>query len=171
MCGIFIGEDSVQIRPLISSDKKKLLEILNDLKSLKIFKQEEIECALELIDIYLNNDKQTDYECYSCINEKDVFWGYVCFGKVPLTDAVYDLYWIVVDPDIHRQGIGRKLMEFVEDKLKSRNARKLLLETASLPVYEATRNFYIALGYKEIARIKDFYSLGDDRITYEKLFV
>ena len=30
--------------------------------------------------------------------------GYICYGKRPLTDWTYDLYWIAVDPGYSRKG-------------------------------------------------------------------
>jgi len=39
--------------------------------------------------------------------------GYACYGPTPLTQGVYDLYWIVVDPQLSGKGFGRYLLEYV----------------------------------------------------------
>jgi hypothetical protein len=44
------------------------------------------------------------------------------------------------------------------------------VETSSKPGYEKTNLFYQRIGYKEAARIIDFYMIGDDQIIYEKRF-
>jgi len=157
----------MKVRKVQKKDKSRMNEVLDGIYKKGLFKKEEVECALELLEAHLNNS--TDYEHVCCVNEDDVFLGYSCYGKVPLTDAVYDLYWIAVDVNEHNKGIGKKIMEYIEKDLKSRKARKLLIETSSQKIYEPTRMFYIKLNYKEVSRIKDFYSSGDDRVTYEKL--
>ena len=86
----------IKIRKTKSEDRKAIKTILIDTQ---IFNQEEIECALELIDIYLNNPSQKDYLITSAINEDDKIIGYVCYGKAPLTNGAYDLYWIAVKPE------------------------------------------------------------------------
>jgi hypothetical protein len=46
----------------------------------------------------------------------------------------------------------------------------VLIETSSQPRYEPTRQFYLRLDYREVARVPDFYKPGDDRIIYAKSF-
>ena len=43
-----------------------------------------------------------------------MYLGYHCTGKRPLTDAVYDMYWIVADPESQIKGIGTKFVEHAE---------------------------------------------------------
>ena len=162
----------MKLRNLLPKDKEKILDILKKIHEIAIFKKEEVECAVELLDSYLHdhNQIQPDYEHVVCVDNCDNPLGYSCFGKVPLTDAVYDLYWIAVDPIHKGKGIGKKIMNFIEQKLIARKTRKLLIETSSLPIYLDTREFYKKIGYLEISRIKNFYSLTDDKITFEKCF-
>ena len=46
----------------------------------------------------------------------------------------------------------------------------VLIETSSRDDYSQTRNFYTACGYREAARVPDFYDAGDDRVIYVKQF-
>ena len=62
------------------------------------------------------------------------------------------------------KGIGTTLVREVERELRDRGARMLLVETSSRPDYSNTRAFYARCGYREAARIKDFYAPADDRI-------
>jgi ribosomal protein S18 acetylase RimI-like enzyme len=43
-----------------------------------------------------------------------------------------------------------------------------MIETSSQPKYLPTRKFYEKLGYREMARIPDFYRPGDDRVIFGK---
>jgi ribosomal protein S18 acetylase RimI-like enzyme len=92
----------------------------------------------------------------------------VCYGVVPLTDGVYDLYWIVVDPASQGKGFGRRLLDFVEKDVVRRGGRMLLIETSSQQTYEATIRFYQRSGYELAARIKNFYRVGDDKLVFSK---
>jgi ribosomal protein S18 acetylase RimI-like enzyme len=101
------------IRKLIQSDRDKIQRILTDTKH---FNDDEIKVAIELIDVYLNDEKQTDYIIY--VYESDdtnETAGYICYGKRPLTDWTYDLYWIAVDPNIHGKGLGSGLVKHMEE--------------------------------------------------------
>ncbi len=46
--------------------------------------------------------------------------------------------------------------------------RLILIETSSNPNYEAARNLYHSHGYIEVSTIPDFYSPGDNKITFWK---
>ena len=166
----------IKIRKTISEDREAIKTILIDTQ---IFNQEEIDCALELIDIYLNNPSQKDYLIASALpptlpsptggeGKGERVVGYVCYGKTPLTNGAYDLYWIAVKSDYQRHGIGKNLLKYVEDEIVKFSGRILLAETSSRAVYEKTRQFYINNSFSEEARIKDFYSKGDDKIIYRK---
>jgi ribosomal protein S18 acetylase RimI-like enzyme len=124
--------------------------------------------ALELIDIALDHPEQNDY-FIQCAEEKDgEILGYICYGKTPLTDAVYDIYWIVVHTAYWNQGTGSSLLRQAEEDLLCRRARLLLIETSSTPPYEIPRAFYLKHGYQEKARILDYYSVGDHKIIFGK---
>ena len=84
------------IRKLIESDREKIKCIL---ESTDNFNEDEINIAMELINIYINDENQKDYEIFVDEEEK-VIRGYVCIGPRPLTTGTYDLYWIAVNPDV-----------------------------------------------------------------------
>lgn len=155
------------MRDLCSSDRQPLAHIL---RTCDAFTEDEISCALELLDTVLGNPDQKDYEVIVA-EVKGQVAGFVLFGPVPLTEGNYDLYWIAADAKLQGQGIGRKLMEETEQRLTGRGARMLCLETSSQDSYQRTRRFYERGGYIEESRIRDFYRPGDDRITYVKRFV
>jgi ribosomal protein S18 acetylase RimI-like enzyme len=152
------------IRKLENRDREKIERILIDTNN---FNDEEIKIAMELIDVYLNNPEQKDYEIY-VDNDENTINGYVCIGPRPLTSGTYDLYWIAVNPNVQSKGIGSKLVDHAEKVLKDRNARLLLIETSGKSSYEKERRFYEKNNYKEFITIKDFYNVDDPLVIYGK---
>ena len=94
--------------------------------------------------------------------------GYHCTGRRPLTDGVYDLYWIVADPDSPIKGIGKSLLEHAENFVNENNGRWFLAETSSKESYSKTRNFYLRNNFSIVAQINDFYEVGDHLIVFGK---
>ena len=154
------------IRKLEPSDSKVIENIL---KNVPAFIGEEINVAMELVNIAASNPKQNDYNIY-VYEENGIVIGYHCTGKRPLTDGVYDLYWIVTDPQHSSKGIGKQLLEHAEQFVKENNGRWLLIETSSKESYSATRNFYMRNNYSIIGEIKDFYKVGDALLIFGKYF-
>jgi len=46
--------------------------------------------------------------------------------------------------------------------------RMILIETSSQETYGATVRFYEKAGYELVARIKNFYRVGDDKLVFSK---
>ena len=51
---------------------------------------------------------------------------------------------------------------------RERRARKVFIETGGKTSYGPTRGFYETAGYREIARIPDFFAVGDDKVIFGK---
>lgn len=89
----------------------------------------------------------------------------------PLTEGTWNTLLICVDPEAHGQGIGTALMRHIEGELSGQGARVLLVETSGTPAFERTRGFYDMLGYSREARIRDYYTEGDDKIIFRKALI
>jgi len=159
---------STKLRELQKKDRDGLEKILAGIPS---FDQEDQAIALELIDIALNNPDQIDYLISLAVDEKDWPVGYACYGHTPLTDGTFDLYWIAVDHNMAGKGIGTLLLKAVEDDIRKRNGRMLIIETSSSQEYEKPRQFYCKNNYPLIETIKDFYRTGEHRVTFIKRFI
>ena len=85
-----------------------------------------------------------------------------------MTKGTFDLYWIAVDPAHQGRGVGRALLSASEDAIRGAGGRMLLVETAGKPAYAATRAVYAACGYREVARVPDFYEDGDDKVVFAR---
>lgn len=155
------------IRNTAGGDREALAGMVEMTLSLTV---EEKQCAVELLDIYLNDPFQKDYFFMTAADDSGRPVGYVCYGPRPLADAVYDLYWIVVAPDRRNAGVGRRLLEKTVEEILELGARLLVAETSGLPAYEAARGFYLKSGFTEEARISEFYRPGDDLVVYIKRF-
>ena len=94
--------------------------------------------------------------------------GFACYGPSMGTDRTFDLYWIAVDRAAQGTGCGTVLLSEVERRLEALHARMLVVETSSRSDYAATREFYLARGYVEAARVRAFYAPHDDRIILTK---
>jgi len=157
----------MSIRPMTAGDRPALEQILHRVGN---FHPGEIACALELIDIFLDDPDQRDYRIVVAEDSKSIVRGYACWGATPLTQGTYDLYWIATDPEVQGAGFGRVLMDYVEDQVQREQGRILVAETSSKESYGNTVRFYRRLNYEEASRIRDFYDVGDDKITFVKRF-
>ena len=155
------------IRPIESRDRSRIEEIV---VSSGRFNRDEIATALELVDEALGKGEESGYiiRVLEVGKEHLSVQGYVCYGPTPLTQGVYDLYWIAIDPGVQGKGFGRRLIEYVEGDIVKCRGRMLLIETSSQESYGDTIRFYKKTGYKLVARIKNFYRIGDDKLVFSK---
>ena len=151
----------------LKPDDVKIIEPI--LKSIEIFSDVEVNVAMELVNAAAADAEQTDYNVF-VYEEKGNVIGYHCTGKRPLTDAVYDLYWIVTDPGHKNKGVGKTLLAHAEEFVIQLKARWLLIETSSKGSYEGARNFYLRNNYSIISEINDFYTVGERLIVFGKYF-
>jgi GNAT superfamily N-acetyltransferase len=155
------------IRPMEPRDKGP---VLGHVRATGFFTPAEIAVAEELIDIYLEKPGQGDYHVVVVENEGKEAVGYLTWGPTPLAEDAYDLYWMAVAPSEQGKGRGKALVLWLEDEVRRRAGRMIIIETSSQPKYHGTRQFYIDLDYQEVARVPDFYKAGDDRVIYAKYF-
>lgn len=94
--------------------------------------------------------------------------GFAYVEPERMTDGTHNLLAIAVLPARQRTGMGRTLVGAVEQAIAGTGSRLLLVETSSLPEYAGTRAFYDGLGFTREARIRDFYTEGDDKIIFWK---
>jgi ribosomal protein S18 acetylase RimI-like enzyme len=159
------------LRGLRSDDRPALEAVL---RSDGTFRDDEVAVALELIDDALA-DSGSDYWVQIASDAweggesaAEQIMGYACFGPTPMTLSSYDLYWIVTRADARGRGVAGQLIAAMEADLRSRGATGIRIETSELDSYGAARKLYTRHGYREVARIADFYRPGDALVTYYK---
>lgn len=134
-----------------------------------VFREEEVAVALEVFDEGIAGGPDADYQLLGIFTARNrALAGFAAFGPTPNTDRTYDLYWIAVDPVAQGTGAGSLLLNGVESALRDRDARMVVVETSSRSEYDGTRRFYARRGYAEVARMREFYAPGDDRVIYTK---
>lgn len=93
--------------------------------------------------------------------------AYACFEELPDAKAgTYELYWLSTLNEYRGLGIGRKLVDYLIDRLKNYGAERLYVKTDSIPQYEPTRRFYEKCGFKLCAVLPEYYDSGDDCCIY-----
>lgn len=158
------GGNSLRIEPLPNGARATVQRIL---ENTEMFRPDEVSVALEVIDSYFANPDR-DYTALGAFTRDGELVGYSCHGPTPCTLGTCDLYWIAVAPAAQRAGVGSALLQEVERRLAREDARMLLIETSSQPRYQQTRHFYERHGYREVARVPEFYAPGDDRVIFAK---
>jgi GNAT superfamily N-acetyltransferase len=144
--------------------------VLGLVRATGFFTDAEVAVAEELLDVYLGRPHQKDYHVAVIENDEKGVAGYMTWGPTPLAEDAYDLYWMAVAPSEQGKGRGKTLVRWLEEEVRRRDGRVILIETSSQPRYHGTRQFYIDLDYREVARVPDFYRAGDDRVIYAKYF-
>jgi ribosomal protein S18 acetylase RimI-like enzyme len=130
------------------------------------FTSEEVSVAREILEEGLNNPASS----YNFIvaKSKTQVLGYACYGRIMNTKDRYDLYWLAVEPKLRRLGLGRGLVEKVEEFLKGASGGRIYVQTSGRKLYEPTRYFYKSLGYDQVAELHDYYSPGDSLVIFMK---
>ena len=158
--------DSTQLH-LAPLDAQARDQVEGILRATGVFREDEILVGLEVLDSYLAHPEQ-DYTALGAFTPGGDLLGFSIHGPTPCTLGTWDLYWIAVSPAAQGLGVGTVLLKEVEGRLTRLNARLLVIETSSRPPYDPTRAFYLKKGYREVARVPDFYEAGDDRVIYAK---
>ena len=134
-----------------------------------VFSTEEVNVAGELVaEAALKGEKKSGYS-FVFLEEAGEIVGYTCFGRIPLTESSYDLYWIVVEKAHQKKGVAAQLLSVTEKVVKTAGGTQLYAETSSRKDYASAHAFYKKSGFTQSSRQKDFYSVEDDKITFVKL--
>ena len=155
----------MKIRPLRPEDRSRVEAII---RSADNFHPADIRIAIELIDDAINKNEASDYIVHVLEDAEGCVQAYVCFGQNPLTDHTFDFYWMVIDHELQGRGMGLMLFQYVETQVRERGGKLLMCETSSLETYDRVVRMYEKLGYQSVARIKNFYREGDDKLIYVK---
>ncbi|MBI1776195.1 MAG: GNAT family N-acetyltransferase [Proteobacteria bacterium] len=153
-------------RGLMPTDRHRIYEIV---RSTRFFTAAEERIAIELVDEALaKGEAESGYHFIFAERDGDVV-GYACYGPIPGTQSSYDLYWIAVHARAQGARIGRTLHTAAEAAIQELGGTRVYADTSSKPQYEPTRSFYRRMGYREAARLEDFYAPGDGKVIFEKV--
>jgi ribosomal protein S18 acetylase RimI-like enzyme len=133
-----------------------------------VFSEPEVDLAVSLAEDALAHGAEESGHHFLLASQGGRLLGYTCYGPIDGTQGSFDLYWIVVDPAGQGRGLGRRLLDLTEQRVRDAGGRRIYAETSGRPDYAPTRSFYERSGYTAEARLADFYAPGDDRVTYGK---
>lgn len=149
-----------EIRNVIRKDINGLKEVLD---SSELFPSEYLE---GMILDYFDNPETEDIWFTKVENNENVAIGYCAPEK--LTDGTFNLYAIAVRKELQGKGIGKEMMGYIEQLLKEKSKRILIVETSSDSQFKLTREFYKKLNYNQEAIIRDFWKAGEDKVIFWK---
>ena len=152
-------------RGLTPSDRHRVYEIV---RATRFFSAAEEQIAVELVDEATAKGEAGSGYHFLFAERDEAVIGYACYGPIPGTVSSFDLYWIAVDAGAQGAGIGRSLHDAAEAAIQELGGTRLYADTSSKPQYEPTRAFYRRMGYREAARLEDFYAAGDGKVIFEK---
>ncbi|MEK6778715.1 MAG: GNAT family N-acetyltransferase [Candidatus Deferrimicrobiota bacterium] len=154
-----------RIRAIGTADREAVRSLI---EGTGVFKPYEVDVAMELVDIALTGPEQDDYHPFVLVEDDGTVAAYACFGKNPMTKSTFDLYWLATRADRMGKGYGRKIVAFVEEEVKRRGGKILVIETSSKESYGATQEFYLKIGCTLAATLPGYYDEGDDKLIYLK---
>ncbi|GAA6620405.1 GNAT family N-acetyltransferase [Scytonema sp. NUACC26] len=150
------------IRPTKPEDAEALIAVANTIG----FEPHELDKLSKMLtDYFANNDSDRFWIVDD--DDEDGVVGVAYCEPEPMTDGTWNLQLIAIRPDHQGQGRGGKLLHYVEETLKARGGRMLLVET--LASFDRTQKFYVKCGFEEEARIRDFYTAGADKVVFRKV--
>lgn len=143
----------------------QIKDLLFDVQAAGMFRFKDTSIALSVMREKLAN--LWDYDI-KVAGFKGLILGFIAYGKADLSDNFYDLYWMAVRPSYQGKGVGKALLNNMENHIKSCDGKAVLLETSSKECYNSAKRLYEKSGYKNIAQIDDFYSKGEHKLIYRK---
>jgi GNAT superfamily N-acetyltransferase len=78
------------------------------------------------------------------------------------------LGWFAVAPSFQGLGIGKGLLESIQEQASQLGYRKMFIETYSSPTFARARDFYSRRGFRAAGRIADYLSDGSEMIVFSK---
>src|SRR4051812_36430613 len=88
----------------VSENQKEQIRSL--LRATKNFNEEEISIAEELLEA----GSEEGYECWLCTQDDyKTIIGFIIFGKTPMTQGVWDMYYLSVHPNHYGKGVAQEL--------------------------------------------------------------
>jgi ribosomal protein S18 acetylase RimI-like enzyme len=152
------------IRKTIDSDASAILKIVEESGQFDADSLDHVEGTLKQ---YLAGG--TDELWFTADDGEPVGVGYC--APEPIAPGVWNLLMLWTRSDRHGKGHGGQLVKHVEETLSANSARLLIVETSSLPAFEAARKFYSKCGFIREATIKNYFAMGDDKLVYTKPIV
>jgi GNAT superfamily N-acetyltransferase len=147
------------IRPTKDSDFDALIDIAT---ASGLFEPNQTEMLAGMLQSPSENDVWFTDDC------ENGPVGVAYLAPERMTNGTWNLLFIAIHPDHQRRGRGTAILKYVQDLLRSKGERILLVETAGLDDFDYVRSFYARDGFEMEARVRDFYDVGVDKVIFRK---
>jgi ribosomal protein S18 acetylase RimI-like enzyme len=131
------------------------------------FNAAEVELAADLVTERLTKGVRSGYNFVLAERGANLV-GFACYGPIYGTQGAFELFWIAVAPEEQGRGLGAQVYARAEVAMAKAGAKQIYADTSSSDRYAGTRGFYQSMGFREGARLADFYAPGDGKIVYVK---
>lgn len=134
----------------------------------ELFSLDDVGVVEAMLAAYFAHQVDDGHACVVAEDDAGEPVGVAYYEPAKATDGTWYLTMIAVRRAHQGRGQGSALMAHVEEALRGRCQRVLLVETSGAPAFERTRAFYRGLGYEVEAQVRDFYAAGDDMVLFRK---
>jgi len=151
------------IRPATREDSQAVANIAVESG---LFSPHDVGIVTAMMTAYFTANSDEGHLCL--IDEDDETQAVAYVEPAPAADRTW--YLTMIAARLRRQGedCGAALIQHVEDHLRARDQRLLLVQTSGLAAFERTRAFYDGCCYEREARVRDYYEPGDDMVLFRK---
>lgn len=149
----------LHIRDMVSKDREALYEMM---QKTGVFTMQALSLAMELIDHFLFDNEQQEYQVVIGEGDNQEVIAFACFGPTAGTEGTCKLHLLVVSPAWQHRGIGQELLAYTEKRIHDQGGRMIVIEISSQDEYAIFVRFFSNQGYKSVGRIKSYYRSGED---------
>lgn len=149
----------MEIRYTVRRDISGLKNILDQID---LFPAEMLE---SMLNGFLEGD--TD-DLWLTLEDNGTALGFCYAIPEQMTEDAWNILALGVAPRHQGSGAGRQLTQQMEAQIEDQGGRIIIVDTSGTEAFAKTRAFYEKTGYTEAARIRDFWSKGDDKVTFWK---
>jgi ribosomal protein S18 acetylase RimI-like enzyme len=152
------------IRCIVPADTQALVDV--SIRS-GLFRVDDADAIRSLL-IQYHAEKASLGHRMLTLEEGGALQGICYVAPREFADRVWEILMIAVDRLAQRRGVGSALLAAVEHDVQAAGGRLLLIETSSQSGFQPAWSFYRRHGYREVARVPDYYSDGDDKLSFLK---
>lgn len=131
------------------------------------FKPHEIAYVMTLFDSALHKEAGDRYHFVLQEKEQQIH-GFGCYGALPLAEHRFQIYWLAVDMEHRKTGLGKLLEQALIERIRKAGGTQVFVEASSQERHQAMRHFYEGCGYSLAAVVPNFYGTNDHKVWLSK---
>lgn len=124
------------------------------------------EMLPEMISGFFSENDNNDI--WLTFHDNDTAIGFCYAAPEQLSQGTWNMLAIAVLPSRQGDGVGAALIQELEDTLRKKGNRIVIVDTSGTEAFSRTQAFYHKNGYTQEARVRDFWAEGDDKIIFWK---